>query len=242
MHINRTKRVAAGGSVLGVLLAFGAPHLPSLGSSSPPVGYCSYPIVDTWVEHYSPALSGLSLPCLIGVQLPVNTASSPDPDGDGDGVVDSQDNCSTVPNRQQEDADGDGVGDFCDPDHGVSHRVFGGGWINSVLNPWRTFELSIDTSACRGTVDYFDPQTNERFSLDRLYSCAVTGNNALFAGIGTVNGRSVEFTLNVQDNGESTTTDQFSLTWTNRPVQVHTSVSVYTSPPGLVMGNIQIAI
>ncbi|MFT3766197.1 MAG: DNRLRE domain-containing protein [Minicystis sp.] len=36
-------------------------------------------------------------------------------DFDGDGLLDSQDNCPTVPNADQADTDDDGLGDVCDP-------------------------------------------------------------------------------------------------------------------------------
>ncbi|HET8944746.1 MAG TPA: thrombospondin type 3 repeat-containing protein [Dehalococcoidia bacterium] len=39
-----------------------------------------------------------------------------DAETDGDGIVDSLDNCDTVPNPLQEDMDGDMQGDVCDPD------------------------------------------------------------------------------------------------------------------------------
>jgi len=35
-------------------------------------------------------------------------------DYDSDGVLDSTDNCPTLPNRHQDDSDGDGIGDLCD--------------------------------------------------------------------------------------------------------------------------------
>ena len=36
-------------------------------------------------------------------------------DIDNDGVLNAQDNCPTVANRDQRDDDGDGIGDVCDP-------------------------------------------------------------------------------------------------------------------------------
>ena len=53
----------------------------------------------------------------------------PDGDTDGDGILDSSDNCMTVPNISQADADGDFVGDFCDACpiiYGVDHDLLVG--------------------------------------------------------------------------------------------------------------------
>jgi FG-GAP repeat/Thrombospondin type 3 repeat len=52
------------------------------------------------------------------ISLPQNGPNESDlrggADQDGDGVIDSADNCPTVPNPTQTDGDGDGVGDACD--------------------------------------------------------------------------------------------------------------------------------
>jgi hypothetical protein len=52
------------------------------------------------------------------------TGSNPGSDTDGDGVVDSLDNCPTMPNIDQHDHDGDGRGDVCDV---CPHLVDAGG-------------------------------------------------------------------------------------------------------------------
>jgi hypothetical protein len=57
-------------------------------------------------------LVGAALGALLGVLLADPEAKGPD--ADGDGVSDLQDNCPSVPNRDQQDADGDGRGDACE--------------------------------------------------------------------------------------------------------------------------------
>lgn len=53
-----------------------------------------------------------SLESVSGATYTINLA----PDADGDGRADSQDNCPTISNPEQEDLDLDTVGDVCDPD------------------------------------------------------------------------------------------------------------------------------
>ena len=62
-----------------------------------------------------PRLAAL-LACVLLVACSGDSTEPVDPnaDYDGDGVVDSRDNCPTVPNPYPVDSDGDGVGDACD--------------------------------------------------------------------------------------------------------------------------------
>jgi hypothetical protein len=70
------------------------------------------------VTAQAPGYSLASYPGVIineGNDTTVDFGLVPSGDSDGDGILDSQDNCPSTPNPNQEDADEDGVGDVCDP-------------------------------------------------------------------------------------------------------------------------------
>ncbi len=60
-------------------------------------------------------------------------------DTDGDGIIDSEDNCSLIPNPDQADQDNDGLGDVCDSD------ADGDGFINIV--DCNDFDATINPNA-----------------------------------------------------------------------------------------------
>ena len=59
------------------------------------------------------ALAGGVVGAIIGTLIADPEARGPDTDGDR--ISDAQDNCPTIPNRDQQDSNGNGRGDACDP-------------------------------------------------------------------------------------------------------------------------------
>jgi hypothetical protein len=58
-------------------------------------------------------------PVPVTVRDPKTGGDACDVDDDGDTIVDVNDNCPKLPNKDQADADGDGSGDLCDPVSGA---------------------------------------------------------------------------------------------------------------------------
>lgn len=78
-------------------------------------------------------------------------AGSPS-DADGDGFMDAEDNCPSIPNRDQADADANSVGDACRsavPTHGMQVRIY----------PSRLFEVC---DGAPGTCEGRDPSTTKQ--------------------------------------------------------------------------------
>lgn len=261
LKFTRTKKAAAAGSVLGVLLAVAAPQLPSFGLLGvTPIAGCSVPIVDQlggdgvnlgdWspAAVHSPPLGRQSCPVSAG-SPPVGQGSSPERDGDRDGYVDAEDNCAEVPNRRQGDADGDGWGDACDPTPGSRYLVLGGGTVGTLgpESPWFEFEF---TSSGNGWpyalafFEYTDTTAGQRFVATTADAVVGSATHMEFIGQAQVNGSTVNYRLVIEDNGDTGFYDVFSLTWwppSNGAVGA-LNVAAYTAGPLLATGNIQIAV
>lgn len=89
-----------------------------------------------------------------------NTTEQLPPDSDQDGILDTDDNCTLVPNPGWCDSDEDGYGNFCDGDL-TNDGITNGRDVVILRNllgtetpgPW----FSSGDLNCDGAVDYFDP-------------------------------------------------------------------------------------
>ncbi|MGZ8843010.1 MAG: thrombospondin type 3 repeat-containing protein [Pyrinomonadaceae bacterium] len=135
-----------------------------------------------------------------------------DPDDDNDGVPDTTDNCRLIPNRNQRDSDGDGRGDACDRTPGnTCGNVEGKGTLST--NSKASFELEVkfrSHGGPTGSVDYYDKAANKKLTQVRITSLVINGKHATILGTGKVNGVTVSFRIDADDNGRN---DTFKIQW-----------------------------
>jgi hypothetical protein len=154
-----------------------------------------------------------------------------DADDDNDLVADGSDNCPLVPNADQGDRDGDGTGDTCDPTPGSTPgKVTGGGWIGATKS---TFELvaryAAGSATPTGELAYHDKAAGLVLRATAFTSLTISGSEATIVGAATVDGRPVEFRVELVDAGEPGRNDTFRIAWTG-----------YAAAGTLNGGNIQI--
>ncbi|MFT3767574.1 MAG: DNRLRE domain-containing protein [Minicystis sp.] len=115
-------------------------------------------------------------------------------DFDGDGLLDSQDNCPTVPNADQQDTDDDGIGDVCDP------NPFG-------LVAWYRFDEGKGSVVKDSSVNKLDGSTDARWvmgqngtalSFNGNTMAAVTSSAALSYGAADAD-FTVEYWINIHN-------------------------------------------
>jgi hypothetical protein len=138
-------------------------------------------------------------------------------DTDKDGIPDERDNCPLTANPDQADMDFDGIGDACDPSFNSGKcRAIGTGI--SGLGAARALGVSADSRflpMILGGVTHAD-RVNFRgnmTSLNALTGVACSGRKATILGRGDTVFGSVEFVLQVQDNGFLAVADTYRISW-----------------------------
>jgi hypothetical protein len=107
-------------------------------------------------------------------------------------------------------------------------KVTGGGTIPGTAGADGRFSLNV-LENLKGKVDYRDTGAAVNFRSTRLLRVACSGTAAQIEGEGTNNGSATTFIVNVADNGESGTTDTFSI-----------AIGGYSKSGTLTSGNIQV--
>lgn len=112
--------------------------------------------------------------------------------------------------------------------HGQAFRVTGNG---KIFGKTVSFEINADDLPS-GRLKYHDKEQQIDFASDRITSFTRLANNKVtFTGEATVNGQTVMFTVEVEDNGEPGTSDRFKI--------VITGAVNSTREGQLTQGNIQ---
>jgi hypothetical protein len=124
---------------------------------------------------------------------------------------------------------GTGGGGGGNVNHGQAFRVTGSG---KILGKTVGFEINVDDLPS-GRLKYNDKEQHIDFASDKITGFTRLANNKVtFTGEATINGQKVMFTVEVEDNGESGTSDRFKI--------IITGAVNSTREGPLTQGNIQV--
>ena len=145
-------------------------------------------------------------------------ANQPPPDFDLDGIPDATDNCPADPNFDQRDTDGDTLGDECDlfPGSTAGCKVTAGGQIIAQNGDPATFSGNAQAKSAsdvKGQLSYTDHGAAQplQFKSKTVSSAVCSGTAATIRGQGTVGAQTVDYRIDVVDNGEPGGSDTYRL-------------------------------
>ena len=177
---------------------------------------------DPCIESIDPAGGGDVEITVLAIHASVwNFAVSenqPPPDSDLDGVPDATDNCPATPNGDQRDTDGDGIGDECDPSPGSTAgcKLTGGGQIVAQNGDPASFSGNAQAKSkgdVKGQLNYTDhgPAQPLQVKSKTVSSVICSGTAATIRGQATAGSQTVDYRIDVVDNGEPGRNDTYRL-------------------------------